>query len=136
MQELLRRKAPVVARYLLGLVFFVFGLNGFLNFLPAPPVPEAGGAFLGALVATGYMMPFVKLVEVIVGVLLLANRFVPLALVALAPILLNIVAFHAFLAPSGVVIPIVLLALEGYLGWSYRDVFRPMLAAKAEPTQS
>jgi hypothetical protein len=93
-------------------------------------MPGPGGAFIGALVATGYMMPFVKAVEVLAGLLLLANRFVPLALVALTPIVLNIVAFHVFLAPDGMVMAIVLLAFQGYLGWSYRRAFHPMLAAK------
>jgi uncharacterized membrane protein YphA (DoxX/SURF4 family) len=127
------RKAPMALRILLGLTFFVFGLNGFLHFLPNPPPPAAAGAFAGAMLATGYMFPLVKGVEVIAGTLLLANRFVPLALVLLAPNIVNILLFHAFLAPSGVVIALIVLALELYLAWQYRDVYRPMLAARAEP---
>src|SRR5580692_7855549 len=88
------RYAPTVARVLLGVVFFVFGLNGFLHFIPQPPPPAPAGAFFSALFATGYMLPLVMGTELLVGVLLLANRFVPLALALVAPIIVNIVAFH------------------------------------------
>lgn len=131
----LARHVPTAARLLLGLAFFVFGLNGFLNFIPAPsePIPPGAAAFGGALAATGYMFPLVKGTEVLAGALLLANRFVPLALALLAPVLVNIVLFHGFLAPSGSGPGVALLALELYLAWSYRGAFRPMLAARAAP---
>ncbi|WP_426751635.1 DoxX family protein [Myxococcus sp. Y35] len=125
-----------VARVLQGLLFFVFGLNGFLNFIPPPPpetIPEAAMAFSVALAKTGYMMPLIKGTEVLAGVLLLANRFVPLALTLLAPVIVNIVAYHVFLAPSGMVMTVIVLALEVYLAWAYRDVFRAMLAARVTP---
>jgi uncharacterized membrane protein YphA (DoxX/SURF4 family) len=129
----IRAYAPAVGRVLLGLVFFVFGLNGFLQFLPAPspPPPEAAMAFAGALMKTGYMFPLIKGTEVIVGAFLLSNRFVPLALALIAPIVVNIVAFHAVLAPSGIGLAILVLALELLLAWSYRDAYRPMLAPRS-----
>jgi uncharacterized membrane protein YphA (DoxX/SURF4 family) len=130
------RHLPTVARVLMGLMFFVFGLNGFLNFIPPPPpdaMPEASMAFAGAMMKTGYLFQLVKGTEVLVGVLLLLNRFVPLALALIAPVVVNILAFHAFLAPSGVAMPIVILLIELYLAWSYRAVYRPMLAAKVSP---
>jgi uncharacterized membrane protein YphA (DoxX/SURF4 family) len=129
------RHAPTAARVLLGLVFFVFGLNGFLNFLPAPPPSGPAGAFGTALAATGYMWPLIKGTELVGGALLLSNRFVPLALALLAPVIVNIVAFHTALAPPNPVTFLV-LGLELYLAWSYRDAFRPMLAARAVPTKS
>jgi len=129
----LRSKAPVAARIVLGLAFFVFGLNGFLQFMPMPPVPEKAGAFLGALAATGYMFPLIKGTEVIAGALLLSGRFAPLALTLLAPILVNIVAYHAALAPAGLGLPVVLVALEIYLAWAYRGAFRGVLAPQATP---
>src|SRR3954462_1793472 len=78
---------PTIGRVLMGLMFFVFGLNGFFNFIPQPkdPVPEKAMAFAGALMATGYMFKLIKGTEVLVGILLLANRFVPLALAFIAP---------------------------------------------------
>jgi uncharacterized membrane protein YphA (DoxX/SURF4 family) len=126
----LKDRIPTVARLLLGTIFFVFGLNGFLGFLPQPPVSAPGGAFLGALAATGYMFPLIKGIEVIAGALLLGNRYVPLALTLLAPIVVNIFAFHLFLSP-GLALPTVVLALELYLAFSYRDAFRGVLSAQA-----
>lgn len=126
-------KLPTIARIALGLAFFVFGLNGFLQFLPQPPMSGAPADFLGALFVTGYMFPLIKGTEVLAGALLLSNRFVPLALTLLAPILVNIVAFHALLAGGGLGLPLVLLALEVALAYFYRDAFAPMLRARVEP---
>ena len=126
-------KVPSIARVALGLTFFVFGLNGFLHFLPQPPMSGPPANFAGALFATGYMFPLIKGTEVVASILLLANRYVPLALALLAPVVVNIVAFHAFLAPAGLVLPIIVLALEVYLARSYRDAFAPMLQARTEP---
>lgn len=122
----------------MGLLFFVSGLFGLLTFLslvppPATPMPAGAAAFSGALAKTGYMMPLISGTQVIVGILLLSNRFVPLALALIAPVLLNILAFHAFLAPSGAGPGVVAAALEIYLAWAYRKAFRPMLALRAEP---
>ncbi len=129
-------RLPDVARVLLGLGFVVFGLNGFLNFMPMPEPPASAGAFLGALAATGYMFPLIKGTEVLVGALLLGNRFVPLALTLLAPVMVNIVLFHAVLAPAGIAMTLVFLALHLYLAWSYRDSFLGVLTAQARPTPS
>ncbi len=126
-------KAPHVARFLLGTIFFVFGLNGFIGFLPQPQLPPEAGAFLGGLDGAGYMFPMIKGLEVLAGLLLLANRWVPLALTLLAPVVVNIVAFHVFLAPSSMGMTIAVLAMEIYLAWSYRDSFRGVLAARTEP---
>lgn len=126
-------KLATAARYLQGGAFLLFGLNGFLQFLPQPPVPEAAGSFLGALAATGYMFPLIKGLEVVTGALLLSNRYVPLALALIAPIVVNIVAFHALLAPAGIALPLLLLATELVLAYSYREAFAPMLRARVSP---
>jgi uncharacterized membrane protein YphA (DoxX/SURF4 family) len=126
-------KLPLVARVFLGLVFFVFGLNGFLHFIPQPPMSGPPADFIGSLIATGYLFSLVKGTEVVVGLLFLSGRYVPLALALIAPIVVNIVLFHAALAPSGLAVPILVLVAELYLAWSYRDAFRPMLAAKTQP---
>jgi len=129
------RYLPTIARILMGLMFFVFGLNGFLHFIPEPkkPMPEGALAFAGALMQTGYMFPMVMGTQFLVGVLLLLNRFVPLALALLAPVIVNIVAFHIFLAPSGLGLALVVLALELYLAWAYRNSYRSMLNPRAKP---
>ncbi len=122
------RKLTTIARIALGLVFTVFGANGFLQFLPQPPMPADAGAFLGALLATGYMFPLLKTFELGAGLLLLSNRHVPLALLLLAPIIVNISAFHVFLAPGGLLLPVLVIAMEIDLAWTYRASFAPTLA--------
>jgi uncharacterized membrane protein YphA (DoxX/SURF4 family) len=123
--------AATVARILLGLVFLVFGLNGFLNFLPVPPMPEKAGAFLGAMVGTGYLLTVVKVVEVVCGALLLSGYFVPLALVLLSPVVVNIFLFHAFLTPPKDAIgAVVFLGLTVFLMWYHRDSYRPLFVPR------
>lgn len=129
------RHLPTVVRFLLGLPLVVFGLNGFLNFIPPPaaPLPAAAMDFLTALANTGYMLPLIAITHLTVGVLLVINRFVPLALALFAPFIVNSVAFHVALEPSGVPVSLVFLGFELYLAWCYRDAFRPMLAARTSP---
>jgi hypothetical protein len=131
-----RNKLSTVARYLQGAAFLLFGLNGFFHFLPQPPSPEAAASFGGALFATGYMFPLIKGTEIVSALLLLSNRFVPLALAIIAPVIVNIVAFHAFLAPAGLALPLLLLTTELVLAWTYRDAFAPMLKARTSPIAS
>jgi hypothetical protein len=76
------------------------------------------------------MFPLIKTTEVAAGLLLLSNRFVPLALALFAPVLVNILAFHLFLAPAGMAMPALLLVAELYLAWRYRAAFAPMLRAR------
>lgn len=132
------RILPTVARIAMGLIFLVMGLNGFLQFLPQPttPPPAKAMAFLGALYATGYMIQLVSGTQVAVALLLLSNRFVPLALALIAPVIVNIMLVHLMLMPVMLELPITVLVLELYLAWAYRDAFRPMLAMRAVPTRS
>ncbi len=128
------RFLPQVARVLLGLVFFVFGLEGFLHFMPKPTGMPAGAMdFAMAMMKTGYLFQLLKGTETLCGLLLLLNRFVPLALAVLAPIVVNIVAFDLFLAPSGLGIGAVVALLEVYLAWSHRRAFAPLLAMISRP---
>jgi uncharacterized membrane protein YphA (DoxX/SURF4 family) len=131
----LQSKLVLAARAVLGLGFFVFGLNGFLHFLPQPPMSGPPAEFFGALFATGYMLPLIKGTEVVTGLLLLSGRYVPLALTVLAPVMVNILAFHAFLAPAGLLVPIVFAALGIYLAYAHRSVFAPLLRARAPLSQ-
>ena len=128
----MKQKIALGARLLMGLLFLVFGLNGFLQFIPVPPPSEAAGNFLGALFQTGYMFPIIKSVEVLVGVLLLANVFVPLALLLITPIIVNIVLLHIILDPAGIATSIVLLVLHSILTIAYMPYFKLILVKKTE----
>lgn len=123
----------IIPRLLLGLVFLVFGLNGFFHFIPQPKDAMPAGAmdFFGALMNTKYMIPLIFTTQTLGGALLLVNRFVPLALALLAPVVVNIMLFHIFLAPSGIPVAAVVLALELYLAWTQRAAFRSMLAFRS-----
>src|SRR6266576_3043542 len=94
------RTASAIARYLAGVIFLVFGLNGFLNFIPLPPPGGIAGQFMGALYASHYLWVIFGF-QVIAGVLLLVYRYVPMAVAILAPVLVNILTFPALMAPSG-----------------------------------
>jgi uncharacterized membrane protein YphA (DoxX/SURF4 family) len=130
------RYIPTIARILLGLLFFVVGLNGLHPFLQPPKgaMPQGATDFAAAMIKTGYFLQLVAGTQTLAGLLLLINRFVPLALTLLAPVLVNIIAFHAFLAPAGFAPGVIALILEIYLAWVYRDAFRSMLAAKVTPS--
>src|SRR6267154_5937270 len=104
------RTASVIARYLTGVIFLVMGLNGFLNFIPLPPPGGVAGQFIGALYVSHYLWVIFAF-QVIAGVLLLVNRYVPLAVAVLAPVIVNILSFHALMAPSGLPLALVVVAL-------------------------
>src|SRR5262245_14121427 len=124
------RIATAIVRVLLGLMFLVFGLNGFLNFMPQPKdMPQEIMSVMGALMKAGYMT-VVSGAEVLIAVLLLTNRFVPLALALLAPIIVGILTFHIFMAMATIIPGIIVMVMELYLAWTYRAAFRPMLQAK------
>ena len=91
-----------IARYLMGLMFTVFGLNGFLHFIPNAPMSGLAAQFIGVLVASHYTVP-IFLVQLICGILFLINRYVPLALTLIGPVIFNILLFHVLMNPSGIV---------------------------------
>ncbi|MFN2460622.1 MAG: hypothetical protein ABR591_08045 [Candidatus Velthaea sp.] len=124
------KTAATVARILLGLVFLAAGASGF--FLIAhgpPPMPGLAGQFQDVFFRS-YWVLFVDGVEAICGALLLANRFVPLALTALAAVIANILIFHITMAPSGIVTGAIALVLWAILAWRHRASFAPLLEAR------
>ena len=113
----------LIARILLGLVFLVFGLNGFLNFLSMGPMPTGlAGQFIGALFLSHYYW-VVAALQILGGALLLANRFVPLALVLLGPVIVNILLYHVFLNPAGIALAIVMTILWFIVFYGHRQFF-------------
>jgi putative oxidoreductase len=121
----------LIARNLLGLIFLVFGLNGFLHFIPTPPPAGIAGQFMGAVFVSHFLVP-VFLLQVAGGALLLANRFIPLALVLLGPVIVNILMFHAFMAPEGLPMAVVVTALWATVFFGVRQAFAGIWAAKAQ----
>jgi uncharacterized membrane protein YphA (DoxX/SURF4 family) len=124
--------AALIARILLGLVFTVFGLNGFLGFIPQPPLPPGpAGQFLAALFASHYVY-LIAAVQVISGVLLLVNRYVPLALVLLGPMLVNILAYHLLMNRMGLAVALVVTILWCLLAYRHRQHLSCLFVQRAE----
>ena len=119
------------ARILLGFIFFASGLNGFFQFVAPPAMQGRAATFIEGLVASGYVFPVLFATYVIAGGALLANRFVPLALILLAPAIVNIFAVHVLLAPHGLLLAVGVVALEIFLAWRYREAYRPLFRAHA-----
>lgn len=123
--------ASTIARYLLGLVFLVFGLNGFLHFIPMPPPKGALAAQFGGVIFASHYWVVVFGVQVIGAVLLLVNRFVPLALVLLGPVIVNIFFFHALMAPEGLPLAIIVVVLWLILAVRYKQYLAGIFVQRA-----
>lgn len=122
--------AATIARYLLGLMFFVFGLNSFLQFIPqGPPQPGNAGAFVNVLMAAHYFYG-VGAVMVIAGLLLLINRYVALGLTFLGPILFNILLFHITMAPGSIGMGVFATLLWFLVFWQHRAAFAGLFKAR------
>jgi len=125
------RIASVISRYLAGVIFLVFGLNGFLNFIPMPPPSGIAGQFLGVLYASHYLWVIFGF-QLIAGVLLLINRYVPLAIAMLAPVLVNILTFHALMAPSGLPLALFVAALWAVIFVDVRPAFTGVFQSRLQ----
>ncbi len=121
----------VALRSLLGLIFVVAPLSSALHLVPEPQLPPGGAAFVDALAQTGYMLPLLWATEITAGTLLLSGWMVPFGLVLLAPVVVNIVAFHIFLAPTGVGPAVLVTALELFLTWQHRGAFSRLFGPSA-----
>jgi len=119
----------LISRVLLGLIFIIFGLNGFLNFIHMPPPKGLAGQYFGVLFVSHYLIP-VFLLQLIGGGLLLANRFVPLALALLAPVIVNILLFHCLMAPEGLPLASITALLWAIIFLRRRSAFAGLFAAR------
>jgi putative oxidoreductase len=125
--------AALIVRILLGLIFTVFGVNGLHPFLPTPPPPgELAARYIGTLVQSHYTI-VIFAVQLLGGVLLLVNRYVPLALAILGPVLVNVLCFHSLMAPSGLPLALFTTLLWFILFYFYRRSFAGIFEAKVEP---
>jgi putative oxidoreductase len=123
------RTVSTVARYLAGVIFLVFGLNGFLNFIPMPPPGGIAGQFMGALYASHYLWVIFAF-QVVAAILLLVNRYVPFAVAVLAPVIVNILTFHALMAPSGLPLAVVVAVLWALIFVSVRPAFTGLFQSR------
>ena len=123
------RIAALIARILLGLIFVVFGLNPFLKYLPMQMPPGMAGQYLTVLFAS-HLVYVVGAAQVIGGILLLVNRYVPLGLTILAPVIVNILAYHFFMDPKDLPLPLIVTVLWFILFFRYRQNFSGILSAR------
>jgi putative oxidoreductase len=126
------RTVRAIAQYLAGVIFLVFGLNGFLNFIPMPPPGGIAGQFMGALYASHYLWVIFAF-QIIAAVLLLVNRYVPLAVAMLAPVIVNILSFHALMAPSGLPLALFVAVLWAVIFVDVRPAFAGLFEARLQP---
>src|ERR1700733_16018755 len=125
------RTVSTIAQYLAGVIFLVFGLNGFLHFIPFPPPSGVAAQFMGALFVSHYLTLIFAL-QVIGAVLLLANRYVPLALAILAPVIVNILSFHALMAPSGLPLALFVAVLWALIFVDVRPAFTRLFQSRLQ----
>jgi putative oxidoreductase len=122
---------PHISRFLLGLIFLVFGLNGFLHFIPMPPPSGVAGQFLGAIFVSKYLL-VVSGLQVISAALLLINRFLPLALTILGPIIVNILLFHGLMNPAGIGLAVFVALFWGVVFVRVRSAFAGIFQARVD----
>src|ERR1700758_4976357 len=125
------KTASLAAQYLAGVIFLVFGLNGFLNFIPLPPPEGVAGQFMAALYVSHYLWVIFGF-QVIAAVLLLINRYVPLAVAILAPVIVNILSFHALMAPSGLPLALFVAVLWVVIFVDVRSAFAGLFRSSAD----
>ena len=126
------RTASTIARYLAGVIFLIMGLNGCLNFIPLPPPAGIAGQFMGALYVSHYLWVIFAF-QVVAGVLLLVNRYVPLAVAILAPVIVNILTFHALMQPSGLPPALLVAVLWALIFVDVRPAFTELFQSHLQP---
>jgi putative oxidoreductase len=129
------KTASTIARYLLGVIFLVMGLNGFLNFIHLPPPEGIAAQFMGALYVSHYLWVIFAF-QVVAGGLLLANRYVPLAVAVLAPVIVNILTFHVSMAPSGLPLALFVAVLWAVIFIDVRPAFSGLFQARFQPEKA
>lgn len=115
-----------ILRFILAVGLIVFGLNKFIGFMPMPELPVDAGNFMSSLQATGYVLPIVGALEVLIGLLLIFNKAVPFALLLLAPISVNIVLFHLFLDLPAIGGALVIAIINVVLIYKHWKVYKPL----------
>jgi putative oxidoreductase len=130
-ENMFMKAVSTIARYLAGAIFLVFGLNGFLHFIPLPQPEGVAAQFIGALFVSHYLT-VIFAVQVLGAVLLLLNRYVPLALAVLAPVIVNIICFHALMAPSGLPLALFVAVLWALAFVDVRPAFAGLFQSRVQ----
>lgn len=116
----------VVTRLLIGLLYTVSAVGYFLDFMPQPELEGPSAQFIMGLSATGYFIPFLKSIELICGLSLVTGKFVAVATIIIFPVTVNIFLYHAFLAPEGMIIPVLMMLANVFLAYAYWDRYKPI----------
>jgi putative oxidoreductase len=122
--------AVLIVRVLMGLLFLFASVSVLFNLVPQPELTGKVKVFMEGVNASGYLLPLIKITELVCGLAFVAGRFVPLATVVIAPIIVNIFFFHAFVDTSGVPVAVFLVLANIFLAYAYWDKFKPLLEAK------
>ena len=125
----MKQKIAYTVQILAVVMLLIFGANGFLQFMPMPPMPEAMAGYMGALFQTGFIFPIVGIVEIIVGLAFVSNKFVALMAVILMPVMINAVLAHLFLDPAGVGGSAVILLLTIIIMFNHKEQYALMMRA-------
>jgi putative oxidoreductase len=120
--------AMIVVRTLMGLLFLVSAIGYFFNLMPQGEMTEGASLFVGGMAASVYLFPVVKVIETLCGLAFISGKFVPLATLVIFPITVNILLFHAFLAPDGMIVPVLLFAGNLFLAFYYRQKYEPVVS--------
>jgi len=114
--------------FILALILIFFGLNKFIqfDFIPSPQIPDEASEFIKSLSATGYVLPFMGIIEIFIGVLLLLRKWTPFALLVLVPVSLNVLLFHIFLNISGILPSLLTVIINSILIYKYWKAYKPL----------
>ena len=121
--------ATIIVRTLMGLLFLFASITYFFKLITPPPAEGAMKVFGAGLEASVYLMPTVKVIELLCGLAFLSGRFVPLATVLIAPIIVNILLVHAFLDPKGLPVAAFLALANTFIAYVHRDSYKPLFQA-------
>ena len=122
--------AVIIVRVLMGLLFLFASISVLFNLIAQPELTGKTKIFMDGMNASGYLLPLIKITELLCGIAFVSGYFVPLATVVIAPIVVNIFLFHAFVDTQGLPVGIVLVLANIFLAYGYRDKFKPLLEAK------
>lgn len=122
--------AEIIVRTLMGLLFLFASIVVLFNLVPQPEQTGNVKVFMDGLMASGYLMTLIKLTELVCGVAFVLGRFVPLASIVIAPIIINIFLFHLFVDPSGLAVALFLVLANSFIAYCHWEKFKPILTSK------